>query len=60
MVLGPFVSVGGLMGVAGLRQHPPRALGLASPWLAHSTSPHPRRAWPQAQGGNDRDLSRLV
>lgn len=57
MVLGPFVSVGGLMGVGGSKTAPhPRALGLASLWLAHSISPHPQKSLGSRVRGSDREL----
>lgn len=57
MVLGPFVSVGGLMGVGRSKTGPhPRALRLATPWLAHSISPHPQKSLGSRVRGSDREL----
>lgn len=56
MVLDPFVSVGGLMGVGRSKTAPhPRVLGLASPWLAHSISPHSQKSLGSRVRGNDRE-----
>ena len=63
MVLGPFVSVGGLMGVGRSKTAPssPRALGLASQPLAGSQhlSP-PEKNLGSSVRGNDRDLRGLL
>ena len=45
------------MGVGGSKRAPhPRALGLASPWLAHSISPHLQKSLGSRVRGSDREL----